>query len=377
MPVYVKGVGLTNVSEHWEKNFVELVVEASEKAIEDSGINPNKIDKIIVANAASPYLLKQSHLGPLVVDYLGLRGVPALTVEGGGASGAIALHVGFREILAGAENVLIVGVEKLSDNLSEEVVGAVSLAEDWEFMAGLGITYESLQGILLHLYLQRFNPPRENIAKLAELGHKHAVKSPHAMYPFPVSVDKILKSPPYADPLKLFEIAGRGDGAAAVILSNSNGHVEFLATEIATDKFRIYERNDLLELDAIFKAAQKALNYANISIKDIDVLELHDTSTIVGILELEALGLAERGKGHELLEKGELDLNGRIPTNTFGGSKARGDPIGATGVYQFAEVYKQLIGDAGFNQIDGVKIGLTVTIGGIASTAVVNILRRR
>jgi len=377
MPVYVKGVGLTKVSEHWEKNLVELAVEAAEDAIETGNINPKRIDKIIIANAVSQYLLRQSHLGPLIADYLGLRGIPAISIEAAGASGAMALHMGFREILSGAENILIIGVEKLSDNLSEEVTGAIALAEDWEFLAGLGITFEAIQGIMLHHYLNRYNPPRENIAKMAEISHKHAAKSLHAMYPFPTTVEKVLKSPPYADPLRLLEIAGRGDGAAAVILSRNDGDVEFLTSESATDVFRLFERDDILNLNAVYEATKRALSKHNLRLNDINVLELHDTSTIMAVLELEAMGFSERGKGHELLANGTLELNGKIPANTFGGSKARGDPIGATGVYQFVEIYKQLIEDAGFNQIDNAKVGMSVTIGGVASTAVINILRRR
>jgi acetyl-CoA acetyltransferase len=356
---------------------VDLAVEAALKAIEDSSVDPRGIDKIIIANAASPFLLRQSHLAPLIVDHLGLSGKPAVSIEAANASGAMALHMGLKEVLAGSENVLVVGVEKLSDNKNEDVIAAVSLAEDWEFLAGLGVTSEAIQGIMARHYMSKYGAPHENIALVPTISHNHAAKSPHAMYPFPTKVEKVLRSPLYADPLHLLEIAGRGDGAAAVILSSERGSVEILASSIGTDRFRIFEREDLLYLKAVSDAAQDAYEKAKISISDVNVLELHDTTSIMGVLELEALGFAERGAGHKLLEDGVLDLNGKWPTNTFGGSKARGDPLGATGVYQAVEIYKQLIGEAGFNQIDNAKIGLSLTIGGIASTAVINVFKRR
>ena len=377
MKAYIRGAGLTKVGEHWERNLVDLATEAALKALEDASIDPKRIDKIIVANAAAPYLLRQSHLGPLIADYLGLSGKPSIGIELAAASGAAALHMAFKELLAGSENILVVGVEKLSDARSEDVVGAVALGDDWEFLAGLGVTAEAVQGIMARYYMARYNAPHENIAQIPAISHQHAAKSPHAMYPFPTTVEKVLKSPLYADPLHLLEIAGRGDGAAAVLLSSENGPVELLASGIGTDKFRLFERQDIIYLKAVNDAVYDALEKANISLKDINILELHDTTSIMGVLELEAAGFAERGAGHKMLERGELDLNGKLPANTFGGSKARGEPLGATGLYQAVEIYKQLTGDAGFNQVDNAKIGMSITIGGVASTAVVNLYRRR
>ncbi len=378
MTYYIRGVGLTKVGEHWERNLISLAVEASKKAIEHAGINPKNIDKILVANAAAPYLLNQSHLGPYLADYLGLSGVPVIGVDLGNAAGAAAIHMGLREIAAGAENVLVVGVEKLSDNLSKDVIGAVALEQDWEFLTALGVTSEAIQGILARMYMSRYNAPHENIAMMSVVSHNHAAKSPHAMYPFPTKIESVLKSPLFADPLRMLEIAGRGDGAAALVLSGSDGDVIIKGSSIRTDKYRVYEREDPLFLRAVNDAAQDVFTSANISHKDINVLELHDTTSIMGVLELEALGFAEKGAGHQLLGDGQLNIDGgSIPSNTFGGSKARGDPLGATGVYQAVEIYKQLIGEAGSNQVDGAKYGLSVTISGIASSAVVNLFSRR
>ena len=377
MTYYIRGIGLTKVGEHWGKNLINIAVEAAEQAIEHAGVSRRKIEKIIVANAAAPYLLSQSHLGPYVADYLGISGIPVVGLDLGNASGAAAIHTALREIAAGSENVLIVGVEKLSDNLSKDVIGAFALEQDWEYLTALGVTAEAVQGILARLYMSRYGAPRENIAMMAVLSHAHAANSPHAMFPFPTKLENVLKSPLYADPLRMLEIAGRGDGAAAIVLSGSEGEVVVKASSIRSDRYRIYEREDPLFLKAVNDAAQDVYSETNISPNEIDVLELHDTTSIMGILELEALGFAEKGAGHTLLADGHLELNGKIPTNTFGGSKARGDPFGATGVYQAVEIYKQLTGEAGSNQVDEAKTGLSVTISGHASSAVVNLFKRR
>ena len=377
MPYYINGVGLVKVREHWERNIVDLALEAAEKAIEHSGLSVKKIDRVIVSNSFAQYINTQAHLAPLIADYLGLSGKPAISVELGNASGGAAIHTALKEIAAGSENVLVIGVEKPSDVTSEDVVGALATELDWEFITALGITSEGIQGIMAHLYMQRFNAPRENIAAMSVLSHSHAAKSPHALYPFPTTPEKVLSAPKFADPLTMLEVAGKGDGAAAIVLSASNGEVEIAGSAIATDRYRIFEREDILELRAVSDATMEALNQANISHSDINILEIHDATSIAGVLQLEALGFAERGEGHKMITNGVLDLNGKLPTNTFGGSKARGDPFGATGIYQVGEIYLQLIGEAGFNQVENAKIGLSLITAGVGSSAVVNVLRKR
>lgn len=376
MPVYIRGVGLTKVSEYWKKSIYDLVVEAGLEALDSSGIDPSEIDRIYVANALGQYINRQGHLGAYVADALGLLNTGAVRVEGTGASGGMAVYLGYKDLLAGAENILVLGVEKMTDVLPTHVHTARSLAEDWSYLTSIGATFEGLEAILYRLYMKRYNVDQEKIAMLSVISHSHAEGVKHAQFPRKINLESVMRSPIIADPLHLLEIPAPCDGAAAVVLSKK-GNVKIDAVEMSTDEFRVFEREDPLWLDAVHDSMKKALTNAKLGINEIDFVELYDVSTILGVLELEAMGFADKGKGVELISEEVIGLNGKIPVNTFGGLKARGDPMGATAIYQIIEIYKQLIGEADRNQIDNAKIGLSLSLGGLGNTAVISILSRK
>jgi len=376
MPVYIRGVGLTKVSEYWKKSIYDLVVEAGLEALDSSGIDPSEIDRIYVANALGQYINRQGHLGAYVADALGLLNTGAVRVEGTGASGSMAVYLGYKDLLAGAENILVLGVEKMTDVLPTHVHTARSLAEDWSYLTSIGTTFEGLEAILYRLYMKRYNVDQEKIAMLSVISHSHAEGVKHAQFPRKINLESVMRSPIIADPLHLLEIPAPCDGAAAVVLSKK-GNVKIDAVEMSTDEFRVFEREDPLWLDAVHDSMKKALANAKLGINEIDFVELYDVSTILGVLELEAMGFADKGKGVELISEEMIGLNGKIPVNTFGGLKARGDPMGATAIYQIIEIYKQLIGEADRSQIDNAKIGLSLSLGGLGNTAVISILSRK
>ncbi|MCD6491184.1 MAG: thiolase C-terminal domain-containing protein [Candidatus Njordarchaeia archaeon] len=376
MPVYIRGVGLTKVSEYWKKSIYDLVVEAGLEALDSSGIDPSEIDRIYVANALGQYINRQGHLGAYVADALGLLNTGAVRVEGTGASGSMAVYLGYKDLLAGAENILVLGVEKMTDVLPTHVYTARSLAEDWSYLTSIGTTFEGLEAILYRLYMKRYNVDQEKIAMLSVISHSHAEGVKHAQFPRKINLESVMRSPIIADPLHLLEIPAPCDGAAAVVLSKK-GNVKIDAVEMSTDEFRVFEREDPLWLDAVHDSMKKALANAKLGINEIDFVELYDVSTILGVLELEAMGFADKGKGVELISEEMIGLNGKIPVNTFGGLKARGDPMGATAIYQIIEIYKQLIGEADRSQIDNAKIGLSLSLGGLGNTAVISILSRK
>ncbi|MEX2688707.1 MAG: thiolase domain-containing protein [Candidatus Njordarchaeum guaymaensis] len=376
MPVYIRGVGLTKVSEYWKKSIYDLVVEAGLEALDSSGIDPSEIDRIYVANALGQYINRQGHLGAYVADALGLLNTGAVRVEGTGASGSMAVYLGYKDLLAGAENILVLGVEKMTDVLPTHVHTARSLAEDWSYLTSIGATFEGLEAILYRLYMKRYNVDQEKIAMLSVISHSHAEGVKHAQFPRKINLESVMRSPIIADPLHLLEIPAPCDGAAAVVLSKK-GNVKIDAVEMSTDEFRVFEREDPLWLDAVHDSMKKALTNAKLGINEIDFVELYDVSTILGVLELEAMGFADKGRGVELISEEVIGLNGKIPVNTFGGLKARGDPMGATAIYQIIEIYKQLIGEADRSQIDNAKIGLSLSLGGLGNTAVISILSRK
>ena len=214
--------------------------------------------------------------------------------------------------------------------------------------------------------------------------HYYAQFVDHAQYKYPITVEQVLRSTVVADPIRLLECSPTSDGAAATVLCplemakeiRGDCIVEVVGSALSTDTISLNERADPTTFTATVKAAEKAYKMAKITPRDVDVVEVHDAYSILGIINLEDLGFAEKGRGVELVKEGEIAKEGRIPTNLSGGLKARGHPIGATGVYQIVEIVKQLRGEFGKNQVDNAEVGLSQSIGGIGGTVIVNILRR-
>ncbi len=379
--VYVAGAGFTKIAEHWEKSLEQLMAEAAAKALEDAGISG--VNSIYVANMAAEALQEQAHLGALLAEDLNLSGIPAFRVEAAEASGAAAVYAASSEILSGkADAVLVVGGEKLSDGLAEEVTSILLMGQRQEYVGYIGASFTALNALLYQLYLQRYNLSEEDVAIFPAISHEHAAGVKHAQYPFKISLEKVLASPYVAKPLRRFEISGIGDGAAAIVLVGER-LAEKLNTEktelyiaAATDYLTPFEREDPLYFPALARASREALRMASIERREIDLLELHDSTSIMAAVSLESTGFAERGKAGKLARAGEFNLGGSLPCNTFGGLKARGHPIGATGIYQIAETYLQLTERAGGNQVDGAKVGMAQSIGGLGATAITTVLKR-
>ncbi len=373
MTVYVRGIGLIPIRDHWDLSISDLAEKAAKMALEDA--NLKDVDYIVVSNMSSQHLNMAGNLALPVKDRLGLNAKP-ITTESACGSGGIGINIGYRLIKSGAKNILVIGVEKLTDKVTEEVTTSMMMAEDRFFTGISGSSFISLNALALRHYLNRFQVEHEDIMLLPVLDHKNASTAKHAQFRYEITLDKVKKSPLVADPLHLLECSGTGDGAAALILSSEKGDVKILSSQIATDTFRISEREDPLVLNGTVKAARDAYVYSGISPGDVNIIEIHDAFSITGILSLEDLGFAEKGEGVKLLKDGKLELNGDLPANTFGGLKARGHPVGATGVYQVAEITLQLRGEAGKNQVENAKIGLAQNIGAIASSTAVTILSK-
>jgi len=375
MEVYVAGVGMTKVGEHWEKGIVELAGEAALRAIEDA--NVRNIDYIIVTSMVADAHNRFGNLANAVADYIGFHGVPSFRVEAACASGGVGVNTAYEIVKGSDKTVLVIGVEKLSDFTTAANTSAMMLAEDWTTGASIGATFVSLNALALRYYLEKFHADHDSIMMLPVICHEHAIGNPYAQFRRKISLEDVKKSPVIADPMHLLEASAYGDGAAALVLSPKKADVEIIASTLATDQFRIANRDDPLTFKAVKKAAVEAYAQAKIGPTDIGIMEIHDAFSITGVIALEDLGFAEKGEGWKLIKREEISLNGRLPTNTFGGLKARGHPVGATGIYQIVEITLQLRGEAGTNQVDSPRIGLAENIGGIATTATIHILRRK
>jgi acetyl-CoA C-acetyltransferase len=380
--VSIIGVGQTPVGEHWDVSLRTLGVRAMRAALEDAKLEA--VDAIIVANALGGSISGQHQLGALLADFGGLRGTEAFRVEAADASGGVALRQGMLMVASGAvQTVMVLGVEKVTDSVGSDRGAAMQTFTDSEYEGAHGATPVALAALLMRRYMHEYNVPLANFAGFSVNAHANGSKNANAMYRNLIKADRFASAPIVAEPVNLFDLAPEGDGAAAVILttaeranSHPNGAVRILGSGVGTDALALHDRPDPLFLTAANLSAGRAFEQAGVVPADVNLMELHDATTILSTLALEACGFAERGTGWKLAAEGALNLTGRLPISTFGGLKARGNPFGATGVYQAVEMALQLRGQAGANQVANARLGLIQNIGGLGATAVTHILAR-
>ena len=378
--VSIIGVGQTDVREHWETSIRHLAWYAIEAALDDAHVND--IDAIYVGNMLAGQLSNQNHLGALVADFAGLRGAEAMTVEAADASGGAALRQGILAVQSGLiDTALVVGVEKVTDETGSPILAALATALDADYEVIHGQTLSGAAALLMRRYMHAYGLQLADFAGFSVNAHANAAGNPRAMYRNRLKPEGFAAAPMVADPVSLFDEAPAGDGAAAVLLTRADRAgdmvaqpVRVAASALATDALALHDRRDLLWLPAAEQSAKRALAAAGMSPDDIDVFELHDSFTVMAALSLEAAGFAERGKGWELARDGQIRRDGRIPISTFGGLKARGNPVGATGIYQIVELVQQLRGKAGDCQVPGARVGMAQNLGGTGATAVTHIL---
>lgn len=375
MKIKVVGTGLTKFGELWDKDLLDLALEASKDALHDSRITNNEIGAVFVANMLYGKLSNQDHLGALIASNLGIKGA-SFRVEGACASGGLAVHLAIQSLLAGTyKNVLVVGAEKMTDvSISEITSGLMGAGSENERKAGL--TFPGLYALMAKAHMQKYATTKKHMAQVSVKNHFHASMNSKAQFPFEVSLEKALSSPCICDPFTLFDASPITDGAAAVILSTDTKPGVFITgSAVATDTVDLAQRKSLTEIVATKQATVAALKQAGIEIKDIDVAEVHDCFTIAEILAMEDLGFCPKGEGGKFISSGVTKLGGKMPVNTSGGLKACGHPVGATGVKQIIEITHQLQKRAGQRQVKNAKVGLTQNVGGTGATVVVHMLQ--
>jgi acetyl-CoA C-acetyltransferase len=242
-----------------------------------------------------------------------------------------------------------------------------------------GVSFVGLNALVMQRYMHIYGYDRHDFAPFALNAHANGAKNPNALFRAPISQKTFDNGRIVADPISLFDASPIGDGAAALLLvpaAKAPDAVRVIGSASAIDTLAIHDREDPLWLKAAEQSANKAYQQAGIGPDDVDLFELHDAFSIMAALSLEACGFAERGQGVRMGQEGEILPTGRLPIATMGGLKARGHPVGATGLYQLAEATLQLRGQAGEAQIEGAKIAMTQNIGGSGATIVTHILER-
>lgn len=374
--VSVVGVGQLPVEKASEISLRQLGGKAVRRAIEDAGVD--RVDALFASNMLADEMQGQKHIASLIAEEAKLFGIEALQVRAAMASGAAAIRVAFLSVASGeADLAIAVGAEKMSEGV---VTPVLSKALDAKKEVPDGATMISKSAELKRMYLDRYNVPEDGLVNFPVVAHDNARSNPFVLFKKAVSPTEVQNSRVIHAPLRLFECSPICDGAAAVILAPSeqarayNPHpVQILASSVVTDRFRIDDRKDPLQLEAAQRSSHDAYRKANINREDIHLFEVHDAFSIMACLQLEAAGFAESGQGWRLAAEDEISLRGQIPITTMGGLKARGHPIGATGLYQACEIVLQLTGRAGENQVQSAEIGMMQSIGGAASTVLTHI----
>jgi acetyl-CoA C-acetyltransferase len=382
--VIVLGYGMTPVAEHWDRSLKDLAGEAVLSALRDAECE--HADSLIVSNMlAASQASGQLNLGAQIADWCGLKGIEAYKAESACSSGGSAFRAGVLAVASGQVDVAVVaGVEKMTEILGSEVTAGLASAADADTEVPQGPSFVALNALIMRRYMHEYRWPHEAFAPFSINSHSNAMRNPFARLKEPITAEAYHKAHMVCDPINLLDASPIGDGSAALVLGAADRHVpgnrrprvRVIGSASATDSLAIHDRRQPLRLTAAEMSAQQAYHMAGISPAEIDFFELHDAFSIMSALSLEACGFADPGQGPRLGLEGEITPEGRLPVATHGGLKARGHPVGATGVYQLVEVVRQLWGEAGGNQLTRARTGMAQNIGGSGATITTHILRR-
>ena len=376
--VAILGIGQTKIDEHWDKSLKELAGEAAFNALTDAGLQ--RAEALFVGNMLSPMISGQNQLGILIADWIGMWGSEATKIEAACGSGAAAFRAGLTAVAAcEVDSALVVGVEKMTDKAGHDVTSALATAADADQEGEQGVSFVGLNALVMRRYMHEYGWKHADFAPFSINAHANAIHNPFARLRQPITLEQFEKSSMVATPINLLDASPIGDGAAAAILVPAERlagrRIVVAGSASATDSIAIHSRRDPLFLSAAYASARRAYEMAGVGPADIRVFELHDAFSIMSALSLEACGFAERGRGVRLGLDNEIHPKGRVPVCTRGGLKARGHPVGATGMYQIVEVVQQLRGECCETQVDGARIGMAQNIGGSGATILTHILR--
>ena len=394
-------------------NSRDLVYEAYIETIKsvDKGIDPSKIDELFIGNFTNDSFEGQAHLGHLITDWLGLAPRPASRIEGACASGGLAFRQAVNSIKAGTSNIaLVVGVEKMANTQLSLVQDYLAKASDVSIEVNQGaFTFPAFYAVMASAYMEKYNMTRKHLMKVAIKNHDNASLNPKAQINLSIKqimgkkkaqLDKtgsnkmfwgdeyeflsdLTQNPLVSSPLHLFDCAPITDGAACLIIANeeiasqfSDSYVNILASEQASAGPLYTWGRDITSIPSSRDASMKAFNSAGVKPSDIDLAEVHDCFTPAEIMAVEDIGFFPKGQGAEATFAGETERSGNLPVNVSGGLKAKGHPVGASGVAQLVELWTQLSNKAGARQLpkQHLNLGLAHNVGGTGGTCVISIL---
>lgn len=374
--VFIRGVGMTPFENEQSATALELAEQAAWSALEDADVPPDIIDSVHVGNMAAEAFEQRTGIENALCGALGVEGATADRIENTSASGASALLRAIDSVRAGrAQNALVVGVEMMSAADTDVATEVISrLVHDREYTQGL--TLPSFAGLTAEYYLETYDANPEALPAVAVKNHHNAATNPYAQFQKPITIEEARSSPPVAEPLRLFDCCPTSDGAAAVIVSTKGSEVRIASSAGATGTHAVADRPDPLTIDSVARSGERAMAAAGIANEDVDVACIHDAFTILELLELEELGFYDRGEAWRATMDGRTSLDGSLPVNPGGGLKARGHPLGATGVSQVIELTWQLRGGVPGDRrpVANVQVGLALNVAGFGNNAICTIV---
>ncbi len=377
--MFIKGVGMTKF-DYSQKPWWAFAFEAAMEALADAKMKISQIDCLVFTGIenAEGEAEHQTHKVSLLSD-LFKTNVPIINVPAVCSGGGVAFWTALKLLKSGEfKNILVLSGEKLVDNQSEVTTHWILSAVERIIEQTEGMLFPVQNALIAQQYMIKYGATHEDLALIAFKNHQNATLNEKAyFYKRPVTLEQIKSAPEIASPFTIYDCSLSVNGGAAVIISREKTDIQVIGSGFATDYLLTFGRKDPTHFLATQIAAKKAYEEAKISPKDIQIAEVHDAFTSVELISYEDLGFAKEGKGAELIRKGIVNLDGKLPINPSGGLKARGHPISPTGLAQIYEIVKQLRGQAGQRQIKPIpKIGLCHNIGGAGGSVTVHILKR-
>ena len=380
----IVGVGMTDFGVH-DQPLTELFAEAAFEAFDDAGVGADAIDAFYLGNAMGGLTEGDTHLAPTLATHVGLAGIPCQRYEDACATSSNAFKHAVRAVEAGQHDVVLVGgVERCTPVTgleTPEMTAIFATAAHRQYEQPTGLSFPAVFGLLTTRHMHEYGTTEEELAAVAVKNHRHGTFNPRAQFGKETTVEEVLEGPVVASPFRLMDCCPFSDGAAAAVVASAEVAEDLASDAVgvagvghATDVVPLADKVDPTETRAARDAANAAYAEAGIEADVVDVAEVHDCFTGAEVLAIEALDFVEDGEGGRAAVDGTTALGGRIPVNPSGGLKAKGHPIGATGVAQLVELTEQLRGEAGDRQVEGAEYGLAHNLGGDAATTVVSIL---
>ena len=383
MKVGIVGIGHGKFGNRSDATVQELAFEPFKESIEDAkNLRREDIDALIVGSVPEYHM--QRSLPGVVAEYVGMNPKSTWLTEAACASGSAAIRTAYMAIKSGIHDIVaVIGVQKMRELSTEEILALMGRVGDVQWESIFGTTFPGYYALYANRHMHEFGTTKEHMALVAVKNHFYGSMNPYAFFQKEVTKERVLGSDDVAFPVNVFDCCANADGAACVILTNEKLAKKFNDTPIwidgvgsASSQMSLLRRPNLVEIPSAVEAAKQAYKQANVNPSDISVADVHDCFTIAEIMAYENLGFCERGKGGKFIEEKQSYIDGKTPVNVDGGLKAKGHPVGATGVSMTTEIVKQLRGEAGKRQVSGSEIGLTHNVGGIGQYTFVHILRR-